>query len=119
VFLQTGAVERAGQQFADDGFVALGSSPGMNSPRSPCGSNRPPTVPRWRTCTIGRPARRAAASTCLMLATAASMPLRASGPLRYSFWASMITSRMAEVGCCVTTAAELKHRLWNGHSGAP
>ena len=27
--------------------------------------------------------------------------------------------RMAQIGRCVTAAAELKHRFWNGHSGAP
>ncbi|VVO45412.1 hypothetical protein PS723_06609 [Pseudomonas fluorescens] len=26
---------------------------------------------------------------------------------------------MAQTGRCITTAGELKHRLWNGHSGAP
>ena len=25
--------------------------------------------------------------------------------------------RMAQDGCCITAAAELKHRFWNGHSG--
>jgi len=119
VFFQAGAVERAGQQFTDDGFVAHWLQAG----------NEFAALALW--------VKQAADG-----AQVAHMHDRATGVARRSDqlldiahrriharegeWTAEVfllgvddhEGRMAEIGRCITSTADLKHRLWNGHSGA-
>lgn len=118
--LQVGAMESAGQQFFNHGFVAQGfkarnelaalalwvEQPAMGAQVAhmhdwpPGGPGCAEQLPDVRDCRI-HAAQGQGAGKVFFLGIDDDQ------------------RRLTQVGRCVTAAAELKHRFWNGHSGAP
>ncbi len=120
MLFQAGAMEGAGQQFADDGFVtlrlkarnefaalALGVKQAAHGTQVAHMHNRAPGTARCGHKLLDVLYRRVHAREGERAAEV------------FFLGVDDHQGRMIEVGCCVTATAELKHRLWNGHSGAP
>ncbi|MCY1179878.1 hypothetical protein D9M73_202970 [compost metagenome] len=117
---QFGAVKSAWQQFADDGFIALRLQ----------ARNELSTYALWVEQPAegtevadmhDRPAGGAGSGEQLLDVRDSFIHAAQGQGTAEVFFLGIDDDQggMAQIGRCITAAAELKHRFWNRHSGAP